>query len=593
MSDGREQPADVERPSWQGVRATKLLARVAAKIARAVEIESSIAAILDEAIATFGAKAAHLHLADAARSGQLELAGHRNIPEDLRARIASIGVDATLLATRAARTGRIEQVDPTAAANDPSLAIAREVLARTDARALVSIPLVAHSQLMGVLTCALPRPPTGAETGFVEAVAEIFALGLANAMTFQRERQLRARFDAVREASLAMAEAADVPTVLQQIVDRARAIAGARYAALGIASPQGVTFDPFVFSGLPPNEVAAIGRLPRPVGLLAPGGEAIRVRDLSRDPRFGGFPPGHPPMTSFMAVPIVSRSGRVGTIYLADKLSTREFDDDDQQVVEVLARHAAVAVENLRARKEALAAEHHFRGVFEHALEAMFVVDSTLRVVDANPAAQELLGVDEIRGHTVPELIGNADPSPAELLGRLIEQGEFTGELRLVRRDGEAREIELAAVSNFVPGLHLGVVRDVTARRRAEAEARRWAEAFAHAKWGVVMGDAEGRRLIAVNRAFAEMHGHTVEELVGMPILDVFAPEVRDEVPERIRRANEEGHYAWETLHVRKDGSVFPVLIDVTTVRDETGPSPLPRGQRAGSHRAKAERRGA
>ncbi|HVF42845.1 MAG TPA: PAS domain S-box protein [Pyrinomonadaceae bacterium] len=112
---------------------------------------------------------------------------------------------------------------------------------------------------------------------------------------------------------------------------------------------------------------------------------------------------------------------------------------------------------------------------------------------------------------------------------------------------------------------------DITARRRAEEEARRWAEVFEHVQWGVVLGDAETGKLLAMNPAYARMHGYEVEELAGRPIADVFAPEVHGTLAEHIRTTVERGYNTMKSLHVRKDGSVFPVAVETTAIRDERG----------------------
>lgn len=98
-----------------------------------------------------------------------------------------------------------------------------------------------------------------------------------------------------------------------------------------------------------------------------------------------------------------------------------------------------------------------------------------------------------------------------------------------------------------------------------------WDATFKHAGWGVVIGAADGGRLIRVNRAFAEMHGFAEHELNGQPSLLVFAPEVRADLPRHFARVGEQGRHVFESLHVRKDGSVFPVLIDASVVRNPRG----------------------
>ncbi len=107
-------------------------------------------------------------------------------------------------------------------------------------------------------------------------------------------------------------------------------------------------------------------------------------------------------------------------------------------------------------------------------------------------------------------------------------------------------------------------------RRRTEAEIREWKRFFDRATFGAVFGTPDSR-LGRINEAFARMHGYTVAELEGAPVVDVFPPDRRAELVEKIRVANELGHCRWESEHVRKDGTTFPVVVDLTAVRDEHG----------------------
>ena len=108
-------------------------------------------------------------------------------------------------------------------------------------------------------------------------------------------------------------------------------------------------------------------------------------------------------------------------------------------------------------------------------------------------------------------------------------------------------------------------------RKRAEQSLQRWAHIFEHAEWGVAIGSADGRTLEMMNPAYAKMHGFTVEELSGLPIDSVFAPGTAAELSALIRAANETGHAVMESTHIRKDGTIFPVLVDLTAVKDEQG----------------------
>lgn len=143
-------------------------------------------------------------------------------------------------------------------------------------------------------------------------------------------------------------------SVLQRIADLAREVGGARYAALGVADSNGRILD-FITSGLTPQARAAIGPLPRGHGLLGVlirEGKPVRIPQINRDPRSSGFPPNHPPMTSLLGVPIVLKDRVLGDLYLTDKLEAAEFDEDDEWLAMLLARHAGVAIENAHLNDE-------------------------------------------------------------------------------------------------------------------------------------------------------------------------------------------------------------------------------------------------
>jgi GAF domain-containing protein len=135
-------------------------------------------------------------------------------------------------------------------------------------------------------------------------------------------QRLNPALKAVSDAVLAVASQQSVEEVLQQLVERARELAGARYAALGIPDNEG-GFSQFLTTGMSDELVASLGPLPRTHGMLgamlvetAP----FRTEDLHQDPRFRGWwPKGHPDMRSFLGVPIVSPDGVIGSFYLTHK----------------------------------------------------------------------------------------------------------------------------------------------------------------------------------------------------------------------------------------------------------------------------------
>jgi signal transduction histidine kinase len=133
----------------------------------------------------------------------------------------------------------------------------------------------------------------------------------------------------------------------------ARRLVGARYAALALFDEQNV-IRRFITDGLSEEERAALGELPRGHGLLGAvweQGGPVRSEDIAHDPRRAGFPPGHPPMTTFVGVPILSRDQTIGTLYLTDKLQdgvVLPFDDADEAFLVLIASQIGVAAENAR-----------------------------------------------------------------------------------------------------------------------------------------------------------------------------------------------------------------------------------------------------
>jgi signal transduction histidine kinase len=165
-------------------------------------------------------------------------------------------------------------------------------------------------------------------------------------------QQLNPTLKAVSDAVLAVAANLSVDEVLQKLVDAARELAGARYAALGIPDGEG-GFRRFLVTGMPDELIASMGPLPRTHGMLGAmlsGSEPYRTDDIHDDPRFRGWwPRRHPDMRSFLGVPIVSPDGTIiGAFYLTEKEGADTFDAEDQELIELLAAHASIAITNAR-----------------------------------------------------------------------------------------------------------------------------------------------------------------------------------------------------------------------------------------------------
>ena len=159
------------------------------------------------------------------------------------------------------------------------------------------------------------------------------------------------RLRAIVDAGVALASELSLDAVLQKIVEAAAELTGARYAALGVIDPSGQLLEKFVVSGIDEETRAAIGDLPRGRGILGAlihDAEPLRLDDLREDPRSVGFPPNHPPMMTFLGVPILLRGVAYGNLYLTEKADGAPFTLEDEELAMLLSSQAAVAIENAR-----------------------------------------------------------------------------------------------------------------------------------------------------------------------------------------------------------------------------------------------------
>lgn len=160
-----------------------------------------------------------------------------------------------------------------------------------------------------------------------------------------------ARLRQLIEVGQALVARLDLEGVLEMVLDAARDVTGAEYAALGILDESKRELDRFLTLGIDEEVRARIGDLPRGRGVLgelAGRRRPLRLSDLRTHPRSCGFPPGHPPMRSFLGTPILIRDEPWGNLYLTEKRGGEDFDRGDEAAVTVLAGWAAIAVENAR-----------------------------------------------------------------------------------------------------------------------------------------------------------------------------------------------------------------------------------------------------
>lgn len=225
---------------------------------------------------------------------------------------------------------------------------------------------------------------------------------------------------------MAVSSELSLDAVLQRLVEAAAALTGARYSALGVIDASGAQFEQFVTHGVDEETHAAIGALPRGrgiLGVLIREARPLRLRDLTDDPRSVGFPPGHPPMKSFLGVPILLRGVAYGNLYLTEKEGGEEFTEEDQELVTLLAGQAAVAIENAR--------------LYEASTRWARQLQSLIEVGNALATETDVGRLLELVARRLRELLD------ARLVAVLLPAGE--DELRFAAAAGEGSE-ELAGV---------------------------------------------------------------------------------------------------------------------------------------------------
>jgi signal transduction histidine kinase len=166
-------------------------------------------------------------------------------------------------------------------------------------------------------------------------------------------RGTRDRVHGLLEAVLSVGRELDLPQVLRQIVESAVVLVDAEYGALGVI--EGTRLSAFLTVGVTEEQAAAIGPLPSGHGILGElirNPEPLRIEEISEHPASYGFPPNHPPMHSFVGVPIRVREEVFGNLYLTQKRGGGEFDSEDETVLRTLAVAAGVAIENARLYKQ-------------------------------------------------------------------------------------------------------------------------------------------------------------------------------------------------------------------------------------------------
>ena len=258
------------------------------------------------------------------------------------------------------------------------------------------------------------------------------------------------------EVGRALVADLDLESVLQHVLETARELTGARYAALGILDERKEGLERFLFLGIDEATRRLIGPFPRGRGVLGElirRPEPLRLHDVTQHPRSYGFPPGHPPMTSFLGVPIVIRGEAFGNLYLTDK-AHGDFDDGDEHALVILAEWAAIAIDNARLYQNVARRRRELERVVR-GLEATATIARAVGFETDLERVLELIvkrGLALIDARSLVVLLEQSDGS----LKVVATAGESADEARVVVVAGEgtlAGSVLAAGAAERVPSL--------------------------------------------------------------------------------------------------------------------------------------------
>jgi len=265
-------------------------------------------------------------------------------------------------------------------------------------------------------------------------------------------RQLRRLLDAVMSVTCDL----DLAVVLQRIVEAAQELVGARYAALGVLDPSRTYLAEFITVGLDEQQRALIGALPKGhgiLGVLIADPSPIRLPDLGEHPDSFGFPPHHPPMRSFLGVPLYIRDEVFGNLYLTDKEGEDGFSDIDEELALGLAAAAALAIDNARLHQRSAELslladrERIGRGLHDTVIQRLFAtglaMQGTARLVERPDV------LDRLQAH-----IDEIDGTIREVRSAIFEMDTVRPSSTSLRRDVLDLTAGSARVLGFDPTVH-------------------------------------------------------------------------------------------------------------------------------------------
>jgi len=392
-----------------------------------------------------------------------------------------------------------------------------------------------------------------------------------------------------------LASELDLKKLVQTVTDACRELSQAEFGAFfyNDLDEAGEKYLLYTLSGVP-EEAFRNFPMPRNTDVFAPtfrGDGTVRVADIRLDPRYGknpprhGIPAGHLPVHSYLAVPVVSRSGEViGGLFFGHSRAG-VFTERAERLVEGVAKQAAIAIDNARLfetsqkqRTRAEESEKRFRAIVETTPECVKLVAADGTLLHVNSVGLSMVEADSseaVIGKCVYDLIAPEDRERYQEFNERICGGERgSTEFDIVGLKGQRRHMEThAAPLKTTDGscVQLAVTLDITERKAAE-EARRRLAAIVESSDDAIVGKDLNGIVMSWNPGAERIFGYSANEMIGRPITTIIPLELREDeqrILETIGRGERVEHF--ETVRLTKSGERIDVSLTVSPVKDDAG----------------------
>jgi PAS domain S-box-containing protein len=392
-----------------------------------------------------------------------------------------------------------------------------------------------------------------------------------------------------------LASELDLQKLVQTVTDAGRELSQAEFGAFfyNDLDEAGEKYLLYSLSGVP-EEAFRNFPMPRNTDVFAPtfrGERPVRVDDIRVDPRYGknsphhGIPAGHLPVRSYLAAPVISRSGEVigGLFFGHSRVGV--FAERAERLVEGVAKQAAIAIDNARLfetsqkqRTRAEESEKRFRAIVETTPECVKLVAADGTLLHMNSVGLTMVEADSseaVIGKCVYDLIAAEHRDRYREFNERICGGERGSlEFDIVGLKGQRRHMETHAAafqSTDGPCVQLAVTLDITERKAAEEAQRRLAAIVESSDDAIIGKDLNGV-VMTWNPGAERMFGYSANEMIGRPITTILPPELQEDeqkILETIGRGEPVEHF--ETVRLTKSGERIDVSLTVSPVKDDAG----------------------